>query len=535
MPQRTISGLVAVVLAALGAGIAPAAAGAAEGDVPFWGYNLSGTRFAAAEKTITSANVSRLKLKWAYVIPNALGQQSQPAVVGNSIYFGGRNGVFYALDRRTGHKRWSLDTKRLVSLSPTPNSIATLNALRDGPAVVDGVVYFGDSRGDVFAVKAGTGKVRWIKRVETNPFAIMTSSPIVFDGRVIIGVSSNEEAAATAPQYPCCTFRGSLVALSTGTGRVLWRHVTSPVPRPTGAVPGTGTGPVFAPSGVAVWASPALDPRSGTVFVGTGNDYTGNSARSNSMLAINARTGKQRWVRKLSKPETWNFQCAVAPGVGNCPNPGSDFDFGAGPNLFRLGRRTLVGEGQKSGFYHVLDARTGKIVWQDQLSKASGLSIALGLEGIQWGTSVDGHRVYVATNVGHPGTVFALNPANGKVVWRHHAPPNGCTTGGAALQPQIECQNAFPAPVSSSPGIVWEGGQDGKMRAYSSRTGQLLWHTDTVRPYRGVNGLLGKGGSIDAAGAVISHGMLYQASGYVHFGVPITEIEGNVMLAFGLP
>jgi polyvinyl alcohol dehydrogenase (cytochrome) len=91
--------------------------------------------------------------------------------------------------------------------------------------------------------------------------------------------------------------------------------------------------------------------------------------------------------------------------------PGNDFDFGASPNVFRIGTRTVVGEGQKSGLYHVLDAATGKIVWQDMLSTASLPSaIAAGLFGIERGTSSDGNHIYVATNPASPGRSTAAAP-----------------------------------------------------------------------------------------------------------------------------
>jgi polyvinyl alcohol dehydrogenase (cytochrome) len=533
MGHARVLGIAAATSVLLGAAGAATPAGAAPGDVPSFGYDVRGSRHNPNEAAITPANVGTLELKWAFVVPKAMGQQSQPAVVGDTIYFGGRNGVFYALSRRTGRKRWSRDTKPFANFTPSANKLADLNALRDAPAVAGGNVYFGDSRGHVIALTARTGRLRWITKVDTNPFTIMTSSPVVHEGKVIVGVSSNEEAAASAPAYPCCTFRGSLVALAADTGALLWRYVTGPEPQPTGAAPGTG--PAFAPSGVAIWSSPSVDPATDTVFVGTGNDYTGQTPRGNTIVAVDANSGQEKWFRQLAAPDTWNFQCAIAPGIANCPTPGSDFDFGAGPNVFSIGGRTVVGEGQKSGVYHVLDAATGEIVWQSLLATASGKPEALGLEGVQWGTSYDGTRIYAATNQAKPGALFALDPADGRQIWKRVSPLNSCRTGGAAKRPKIECARAFPAPVSSSPGIVWEGGQDGKVRAYSSATGKTLWRYDTVRAYRGTNGILGVGGSIDAAGAVVSHGMLYLDSGYLHFGIPLTEMQGNVVLAFGLP
>jgi len=85
--------------------------------------------------------------------------------------------------------------------------------------------------------------------------------------------------------------------------------------------------------------------------------------------------------------------------------------------------------------------------------------------------------------------------------------------------------------VTATPGLVYEGGMDGKMRIYRAEDGQILWQYDTVREFTGVNHVTGPGGAIAAhGGAVVAHGMLYVRSGYfTWFGM-----TGRVLLAFGL-
>jgi polyvinyl alcohol dehydrogenase (cytochrome) len=80
--------------------------------------------------------------------------------------------------------------------------------------------------------------------------------------------------------------------------------------------------------------------------------------------------------------------------------------------------------------------------------------------------------------------------------------------------------------------VVWEGSNDGKMRAYSSKTGKVLWEYDTIRDFAGVNGLTGHGSAVSAGGgAVVANGMMYVQSGYPPF---YPSGHGNVLLAFGL-
>jgi polyvinyl alcohol dehydrogenase (cytochrome) len=194
-----------------------------------------------------------------------------------------------------------------------------------------------------------------------------------------------------------------------------------------------------------------------------------------------------------------------------------------------VGNRTLVGVGQKIGVYHVFDARTGEVVWRRQL----GVPLPSGgISGIQWGSSYDGRRLYIATYYAGPGTLFAVNPADGDVLWQTPNPADGCTTGGAAQYPDI-CALAHAPAASSSPGLVWEGSADGKFRAYDSTTGHVLWTYDTIRTFTGVNGIEGMGSTMagTGSGAVIAHGMVYVQSGYAP---EYSTEKGHVLLAFGL-
>jgi polyvinyl alcohol dehydrogenase (cytochrome) len=236
----------------------------------------------------------------------------------------------------------------------------------------------------------------------------------------------------------------------------------------------------------------------------------------------------------VTKADTWRSLCNDPEPEGYCPGLGDgsalDYDIGATPNIFRAGNRTLVGVGQKLGVYHAFDARTGEVVWRRQL----GVPLPSGgISGIQWGSSFDGRRLYISTYYAGPGTLFAVNPSDGEVLWQAPAPADGCTTGGAAQFPTAGCDRALPAAASTSPGLVWEGGIDGKFRAYDSRTGRVLWTYDTIRPFTGVNGVEGIGSAMagTGSGAVIAHGMVYVQAGYVP---EYSSAQGHVLLAFGL-
>ncbi|MFC6884404.1 PQQ-binding-like beta-propeller repeat protein [Actinomadura yumaensis] len=536
-PLRTGAVLAAAVLAvaspALATTGAPAQRTAAHGDAgpgaagrngdwPSWQKDPLGSRHNGAERDITPANVGGLKLKWAFGYPrNAGTPRSQPAVIGDTVYFGAPDGLFHARDARTGAAKWSFDL----------STVGTGRAqVQDGPAVAGGKVYFGDSRGYLFAVDQRTGALAWSQRLDTTVSAIVTSSPTVYRGRVYVGVSSGENLLGK--DHACCTFRGHVDALDAATGKPVWRFHTVPEPRQDGTWP-NGV-PRYVPSGAGVWSTPAIDPASGTLYVGTGQNYSGSGGHFDSVLALDARSGRPRWTRRMTDVDTWRSECSSPSPEDQkyCPNlpegTALDFDLGAAPALFSAGGRRLVGIGQKVGVYHVLDARTGKIVWQRQLSDPMPGG---GLSGIQWGASYDGHRLYVATYMANPGTLFALDPANGHVIWKTPNPADGCTTGGAAQYPRL-CRLGHPPAVTTTPGLVWEGSMDGKVRAYSARDGRVLWTYDTITDVPTVNGGTGRGGATSGGGgAVVAHGMVYVQTG--NFFTPYPNDKGSVLMAFG--
>jgi polyvinyl alcohol dehydrogenase (cytochrome) len=78
--------------------------------------------------------------------------------------------------------------------------------------------------------------------------------------------------------------------------------------------------------------------------------------------------------------------------------------------------------------------------------------------------------------------------------------------------------------------VVFSGGLDGHLRAYSAEDGRVLWDSDTERDFATVNGVKASGGSLDGPGAVIVGGILYVNSGYAFLG----SAPGNVLLAFSV-
>ena len=98
---------------------------------------------------------------------------------------------------------------------PSIRSAITLEQRGNGQLVA----YFGDQAANVYAVDAKVGKVLWKVEVDEHPHAAITAAPQLYNGRLYVPVSSREESQVGDPRYPCCSFRGSVVALDAATGK----------------------------------------------------------------------------------------------------------------------------------------------------------------------------------------------------------------------------------------------------------------------------------------------------------------------------
>jgi len=496
MPRK-LPRLVAAACAAAMA--APCAAMAS--DWPMFGRTLSNVAVSPDEKTISTSNVATLAPKW--VATTGGDVSARAAVVNGVAYFPDWGGNLWAINVTSGAVIWH----HLLSDYGLPQGTVS----RTSPAVIGNAVYIGTQQGAyMLAINAQTGQVKWRSQIDTHPLATITAAPAVSDQVIYTGVSSTEEGAATNPSYACCTFRGSAVALDAQTGMVLWKTFITP----------TGY------TGGAVWGSnPVVDTARGSVFIGTGNNYStptdpayvsciaaGGTEKSchspqdhfDSIVALDMTTGHFKWTRRLSSGDDWNVACGSMPaGSGNCPvDAGIDSDFGSAPNEFTIkipngSTRTILGAGQKNGVYAAFDPDTGRMLWADKVGPASSLG------GIEWGSATDGKRIYVAISnrnnvhyaAGDAGSWNALDPVTGAILWRK-PDPNGAIDLG---------------PLAVANGIVYAPSMGGlpsqaSMFALNAATGDILWSFVS--------------GSSVNAGATIVDGTVFWGSGYAHLGIP---------------
>ncbi len=480
-----------------------------------WGADPANTRFQPLNAAgIAVADVPRLKLKWAFGFPEATQASAQPTIAAGRVFVGSQKGTVYALDAATGCAHWSFMAAAGVRTAIGVGSVSRAGAARSA-------VFFGDTAAHVYALDAATGEKLWQVRVDDHPAARVTGTPVLYESRLYVPVSSIEEVAGGRPTYECCRFRGSVVALDGATGAVIWKTFAIPTePRPTR---NTAAGvQLWGPAGAAIWSSPTVDVKRRVIYVGTGNAYSEPAAEtSDAILALDMATGKIRWARQITPGDVFVMGCQA--GNPNCPEKvGPDFDFGASPILRSLSTtRDILVVGQKSGVAYGLDPdREGAVVWQFRVGRGGALG------GIEWGMAADDARVYVpVSDVLAPATeaggLFAIGLGDGQQVWHAPAPALSCNDGRG-------CTGAQSAAISVIPGAVFSGSVDGHLRAYSTADGRILWDFDTAREFETVNRVKATGGSIDVSGPVIAGGLLLTNSGYGQWrGKP-----GNVLLAF---
>jgi polyvinyl alcohol dehydrogenase (cytochrome) len=154
-------------------------------------------------------------LKWAFNLGNVGIARAQPVIIGGRLFTTAQNGAAYALDAATGCMRWRFQAD---------------SGLRSGVAFGDAngtpAVFFGDAKGTMYALDAENGRLIWKSKPVEHPASRITATPRFYHGVIYQPIASVEEGFAVKPGYQCCTFRGSVVALEAGTGKLIWQGFT---------------------------------------------------------------------------------------------------------------------------------------------------------------------------------------------------------------------------------------------------------------------------------------------------------------------
>jgi polyvinyl alcohol dehydrogenase (cytochrome) len=203
-----------------------------------FGQNPANTASNAAETGISTSTAPRLKTKWTFLTGGDVSARA--AVVKGVVYFPDWGGNLWALNASTGEVIWS------HQISDYGLAMGTVS--RTSPTVANGILYIGTRyvapataatpqppTGWLLAIDAASGNLWWKMQPDTsNPFPVITGSPVVARGMVFVPMTSNEEYAAANPAYPCCSASGSVVAVD-ALFRPSFYGKRSPFPRATAA------------------------------------------------------------------------------------------------------------------------------------------------------------------------------------------------------------------------------------------------------------------------------------------------------------
>ena len=154
-----------------------------------WSVDPENTRMQSATGAgLDRSAVGKLKLKWAFGFPGATSALGQPSVAGGRLFVGSAGGAVYALDAHTGCTYWTFKAPQTVRTA--------INVAPSG----DGryAVYFGDAQSTAYALDADTGALLWKTRVDEHPFSHITGSPVLFNGRLYVPVSTGAEEFVAA-------------------------------------------------------------------------------------------------------------------------------------------------------------------------------------------------------------------------------------------------------------------------------------------------------------------------------------------------
>ena len=549
-------------------------------------YNrdVVGTRFNRGEKALGRENVGRLEQKMAIPAEGSGVEvgviHATPVVVGGYVYFGtASDPTFYKL-RPDGKLAWSFRNPGRGQVKAEDRNVRfqpSAEGILGSALVTEDAVYFGDIGGRFYALDRRTGAERWTINARAEGFpgfhplnSFLGGSPIFADGKVIVGGGTLEQIVAASPFYRGCTGRGFVVAVEpkTGTGRleVRRRPEARPLVPPIEIRDSWGIHKFhFGPATSSVWSTPSFDAESGTVYFGTdvntaprrptADDPRLHTRESCGVVALDVRDGAERWVSQISPGDVWtNAMRSYDPKEGRY----KDQSVGDTPKVYTIaveGKPTkVVGVGCKNGGFYVLRASDGRILDHTPLYTGPPsyplsptpdprmLALPSPIGGLQTGCATDGKTVFTngidCLRLGSQETPAAsgVPPTGGRVValspdakaerWRHER-PKVAELGGPAPKPRyVDVGDPVGSGVAVANGVVYfTTVASGKLVALDAASGDLIKEIGLGPVWSGPS---------------VSRGRVYVGTGNTLF-MP-TDFEAyfpkkgtGVLYSFGLP
>lgn len=293
------------------------------------GGNLANQRYSSLTR-INKTNLSKLGGAWTVHLEDGKSpgtMQATPVVVDGVMFIVSGAGNIFAIDAATGAVKWKHET--------------TFGGSYRGVAVAEGKVFSGERDNQLIALDQGTGVLAW-KTQLADPARGTTSAPATYhDGLVYIGVGGGEGGV-----------RGQFGAYDGKTGKEVWKFWTLPGPGERGHE--TWEGNSWRYGGGPVWTHPAIDPELRMVYVPIGNaspdndgtERGGDNLFTVSIVALDLKSGAYKWHFQEVHHDIWDYDNAVSPVLADIRYQGRT--------------RKVLMHGGKTGFLYILDRATGK-------------------------------------------------------------------------------------------------------------------------------------------------------------------------------
>jgi alcohol dehydrogenase (cytochrome c) len=327
------------------------------GTWPTYDGNLSGNRFSPLGQ-IQASNVSRLAPKWMFTLNGApRSLEMTPIVIGGVMYVTAVNEA-YALDARSGREIWHYRRPRTQNLAGDAAS-----GINRGAAVRGDRVFMVTDNAHLLALHRFTGQLLWdVKMADSGENYGSTSAPLVVDDLVIAGVSGGDEGV-----------RGFLGAYKISTGQRAWRFWTIPARGEPGSE--TWSGRALEHGCGSTWFTGTYDPEARLLYWPTGNpcpDYNGDERKGDnlytaSVVALDPASGKLRWHYQFTPHDVHDWDAAETLMLVDA--------------TFRAERRKLLLQGNRNGFFYVLDRLTGKLLLAEPFVKKLTWASGIGADG----------------------------------------------------------------------------------------------------------------------------------------------------------
>jgi alcohol dehydrogenase (cytochrome c) len=469
------------------------------GTWPTYNGVLGGNRYSPLDQ-ISARNIGRLAPAWMFGVPSTPRPlQTTPVVVDGIMYVTAVNEAI-ALDARNGREIWRFSRPRTPGLAGDAAS-----GINRGVAVLGDRVFLVTDHAHLLALHRLTGQLLWdVEMADYRQNYGATGAPLVAGDLVISGVSGGDEG-----------IRGFLSAYKASSGEQVWRFWTVPARGEPGSE--TWSGRAIEHGCAATWLTGTYDPEARLLYWPTGNpcpDYNGDERQgdnlySASVIALDPASGKLRWHYQFTPHDLHDWDATETPVLVDAP--------------FRGAPRKLMLQGNRNGFFYVLDRLTGKVLLAEPFVKNLTWASGIGADGRpkllpDAEPTPEGRRVCpaVAGAANWPSTAFS--PATGLFYlfaeesctiyskdgewWQ----PGKSFYGGATrrensqgkLLKAINIETgriAWEIPdigggilasgiLATAGGLVFYGDGSGAFVAADAATGKLLWHFNAGQSWK---------------------------------------------------